>query len=75
MTVSNYVTDIIIDSYKGVKDASYPLPNCTALKDRRADYSYISGIPWANTAIGITTITIATIVPLELILLFGLGAI
>lgn len=75
VTVSNYVTDIIIDSYKGVKDASYPLPNCAALKERRADYSYISGYSWANTAIGITTITIATIVPLELILLFGLGAI
>lgn len=56
VSVSNYITDIVLDSYKGVNNPSYVLPTCAALKDRRADYSYVSGIPWAQTTGGLLTI-------------------
>lgn len=48
-TISNYITDIIIDGYKGVKDSLYPLPYCQQLKDRRADYCFVSGVGWTMT--------------------------
>lgn len=50
--VSNYITDVVIDSYKGVNNPNYHLPNCVALKERRADYSFVSGKPWAGTTVG-----------------------
>lgn len=56
-TISNYITDIIIDRYKGVKDPSYLLPYCQQLKERRADYCFVSGIGWSATpegAVGLT---------------------
>jgi len=55
-TISNYITDIIIDSYKGVKNPSYPLPYCQQLKGRRADYSFVSGCGWAATSGGLLLI-------------------
>lgn len=48
-TISNYITDIIIDSYKGVKDAACSLPYCQQLKERRADYCFVSGVGWTAT--------------------------
>lgn len=41
--VFNYVSDIVIDSYKGVKDPNYSLPYCMQIKNRRADYAFKMG--------------------------------
>lgn len=48
-TVSNYISDIVIDSYKGVKDPYYSLPYCMQAKSRRADYAFVSGPGWVET--------------------------
>lgn len=53
VTVSNYITDIIIDSYKGVKNPNYALPHC---KGKQADYAYVSGTPFAGTFGGLLLI-------------------
>ena len=58
--VSDFVSDIIIDSYKGVKDASYALPYCQQMKGRRADYSFVSGPPFATTPGGLLLIILVT---------------
>lgn len=49
VTVSNYITDIVIDGYKGVKDSSFQLPYCQQLKGKRADYAFVSGVGWVGT--------------------------
>ncbi len=49
VTVSNYITDIVIDGYKGVKDSSFQLPYCQQLKGKRADYAFVSGVEWTGT--------------------------
>lgn len=67
-TVSNYITDIIIDSYKGVKDLSFPLPYCQQLKDRRADYPFVSGAGWAATPGGIVAIVGTATAAIEIII-------
>lgn len=73
VTVSNHITDIVIDGYKGVKNPSYQLPYCQQLKERRADYSFISSLPWALTTggiigivVGVEAIVLGTILPIAL---------
>ncbi len=58
VTVSNHITDIVIDDYEGVKEPSHQLPYCQQLKGRRADYSFSSGLPWALTTGGIIGIVV-----------------
>ena len=60
VTVSNYITDIVIDGYKGVKDPSFQLPYCQQLKGKRADYAFVSGVGWAGTWGGMVAILVAT---------------
>ncbi len=48
-TVSNYISDIVIDSYKGVMNPYYSLPYCIQAKNRRADYAFVSGPSWTTT--------------------------
>ncbi|MBQ2779587.1 MAG: hypothetical protein IJF46_07435 [Bacteroidaceae bacterium] len=69
-TVSNYITDIIIDSYKGVKDPGKELPNCRALKDRPSDYSFVSGKAWTTTKGGMIVLTMASFVITNVVLFF-----
>lgn len=68
-TVSNYVSDIVIDSYKGVKDPYFSLPYCMQTKNRRADYAFVSGPGWAQTWGGLFGVTFGSIAALEAILL------
>ena len=58
-TVSNYVSDIVIDSYKGVKNPYYSLPYCMQAKNRRADYAFVSGPGWAQSTGGIVALSCA----------------
>jgi hypothetical protein len=66
VTVSNYITDIIIDSYKGVKNPNYALPHC---KGKQADYAYVSGTPFAGTLAGVELIVLGSSGVLTAILL------
>ena len=66
VTVSNYITDIIIDSYKGVKNPNYALPHCNG---KQADYSYVSGTPFAGTLAGVELIVLGSSGVLTAILL------
>lgn len=68
-TVSNYVSDIVIDSYKGVKNPYFSLPYCMQAKNRRADYAFVSGPGWAQTLGGILGITFGSLAAFEAILL------
>ena len=64
-TVSNYISDIVIDSYKGVKDPYFSLPYCMQAKNRRADYAFVSGPGWAETTGGFVGIVTAGVAVLE----------
>ena len=66
VTVSNYITDIIIDSYKGVKNPNYALPHCNG---KQADYAYVSGTPFAGTLAGVELILLGSSGVLTAILL------
>ena len=60
VVVTNRITDIVIDNYRGVKDIYYPLPNCQPYKGKSV-LRYKSGTSWAGTPAGVTVLTIGAI--------------
>lgn len=54
-TVTNYITDVVIDSFKGIKDMSYPLPYCQPYQGKSL-YKYKSGVGWAATPAGLNAV-------------------
>ncbi|MBR1687292.1 MAG: hypothetical protein IJ710_02035 [Prevotella sp.] len=54
VTVDNFLSDIVIDSYKGIKNPNEYLPYCIPYKDKQC-YRFQAGTPWAGTAPGLLT--------------------
>ena len=54
-TVTNYITDVVIDSHKGIHDPSYLPVNCQPYRGKSV-FKYQSGAGWAGTPGGIYTL-------------------
>lgn len=61
VTVSNYVADMVIDSYKGINDPNTKLSYCDP-SEGRSVYRFCAGGAWAKTGIGCLGITLGSTV-------------
>ena len=52
VNVSNYITDIVIDNFRGVENANYNLPYCRQFFGRSV-YSFRAGGAWTQCGLGI----------------------